>query len=95
MQFLLIYGLFYKLSLPAFKMTQDYMTNRKWIIKIGSSYSAWETIKSGVPQGSILGPLLFYIILCGLFLEHENCCCANYADDTTRYVVANNAADIL
>ena len=76
-------------------MIQGYLLNRKQRTKIGSSYSTWENIISGVPQGSILGPLLFNIFLCDLFLEHENCCYVNYADDTTPYIVANNTAEVL
>ena len=57
--------------------------------------STWENIISGAPKGSILGPLLFNIFLCDLFLEHEDCCFTNYADDTTPYVVANNTAEVI
>ena len=85
----------YGLSLPALKMIQDYLLNRKQRTKVGSSYSSWENIISGVPQGSILGPLLFNIFLCDLFLEHEECCFTNYADDTTPYVVANNTEEVM
>ena len=75
------------LSLPALKIIQDYLLNRKQKTKIGSSYSTWQNIISGVPQGSISGPLLFKIFLCDLFFENENWCYANYADDTTPYIV--------
>ena len=76
-------------------MTQDYLMNRKQRTKIGSSYSSWEEIVSGVPQGSILRPLLFNIFLCDLFLEHEGYFFSNYTDDTTPYVVANNTTEVV
>ena len=76
-------------------MIQDYLLNRKQRTQIGSSYSTWVNIISGVPQGSILGPLLFNIFLCDLFLEQGECCFTNYADETTPYVVANNTAKVI
>ena len=85
----------YGLSLPAMKMIQDYLLNQKQRTKVGSSNSTWENIISGVPQGTILGRLLFKIFFCDLFLEHEDCCFTNYADDTTLYVVANNTAEVI
>ena len=81
----------YDLSLPALKMIQDYLQGRKQRIKIGSSYSSWEDITPGVPQGSILGPLLFSIFLCDLFHEYQN----NYAHDTTPYIVGDNTTKVL
>ena len=49
-----------------------------------------ERIISGVPQGSILGPLLFSIFLNNLFLFNENSDLSNYADDDTLYSSVNN-----
>ena len=62
----------YGLSLPALKLITDYLQNRKQKTKIGSIYSDWKDIFSGVPQGSIFGLLLFNIFLCDLFLEDES-----------------------
>ena len=55
--------------------------------------SLWEEIVSGVPQGSILGPLLYNIFLCDLFFSTESNCFTNYADDTTPYVIGNDSGE--
>ena len=54
-------------------------------MRLNSSYSEWNEILSGVPQGSILGPLLFNIYVNDLFLFCENSNIANYADDNSPY----------
>ena len=58
----------YGFSLPALRLVNDYLSNRKQRTKIENTYSTWVDIIFEVPQGSILGPLLFKVFLADLFL---------------------------
>ena len=53
----------YGFSIPALRLLYRYLINKKQRTKINSAYSSWEEILFGVPQGSILGLLLFKIFL--------------------------------
>ena len=75
----------YGFSKNAIKMVHSYLAGRRQRVKINGSFSSWKEMKLGVPQGSVLGPLLFNIFINDIFLllnETEIC---NYADDTTIY----------
>ena len=65
------------------KLVQNHLSNRQQRVKINDSYSSRREILYGVPQGSILVPLLFNIIICDMFYFLEYYEIANYADGTT------------
>ena len=69
-------------------LIKSYLSNRQQRTKVGNELSEWLQIKDGVPQGSILGPLLFNIYISDLFLILKETKVANYADDTTPYTSA-------
>ena len=87
----------YGFSPPGFsppRLINDYLSNRRQRTRIGNSFSDWFEVILGVPQGSILGPLLFNIFLADLFLVLKDVDIANFADDTP-FATANDIDDLI
>ena len=74
---------------------ESFFTNRKQRTKIGDSFSKYQTIVTGVPQDSILGPLFFNIFINDLFLSIDKSTLCNYADDNTLYASGNDANAVI
>ena len=71
-------------DLKSLRVIHAYLNDRIQVTKVGSFYSEILQIIYGVPQGSILGPLLFKVNLIELTLaDHYKSDFYNYADDTT------------
>ena len=58
--------------------------------KIGSVFSEWAYVIRWIPQGSILVPLLFNILINNIFLVAEKSDICNFADDNTLYSRGSN-----
>ena len=67
------------------KLFRSYFSNRKQIVEIGSAISKWIDILTGIPQGSILGPVTFNIFINDLMMFIEKTDICHFADDNTLY----------
>jgi hypothetical protein len=68
---------------------EDYLKDRKQRVVLPGATSTWKTIGAGVPQGSILGPLLFLIYINDL-VKNIQSNIRLFADDTSLYIIVDN-----
>jgi hypothetical protein len=74
---------------PLLKWIKSYLSERKQRVKIDGQSSDWMQIEAGVPQGSVLGPLLFLIYINDITRDLQS---SNflYADDTSLFDVVDD-----
>ena len=71
-----------------------YLSNRRQQVSVNNTMSDFKQISYGVPQGSILGPLLFLLFINDLPLYTDNVSTDLYADDTTLYDIQDSMEQI-
>ena len=76
------------------KLLHNYLLNRWYRTEVNNKFSSWAELLKDVPQGSVLGPLLFIIYLINSFFLPEYTVC-NFADDTTFYACDSDLKSLI
>ena len=85
----------YGFSIVALRLIHGYSTNTQQRTKINMSFSSWEKIVFGVPQRSMLGPLLLKNFLCDLFFIVKKSDFSSYADDNTSFRITVTIEEVI
>jgi hypothetical protein len=85
----------YGISGPILNWISSYLSNRTQMVSFDNEFSDPVTITSGVPQGSVLGPLLFIMFINDLPKVLRNCECSVFADDLKIFKKIFDADDSL
>ena len=85
----------YGFNHDALTFLYSYLSDRQQRVKMNGSFSSKQKLNLGVPQGSVLGPLLFNIYLNDLLISVDDIEICNYADDTTLYACDQNLQNVV
>ena len=85
----------YGFSINTLVFIYSYLKRRKQNVKINNIESLLKILVSGVPQGSMLGSILFNLFINNLFLFIDKANLANFADDNTIYAISKDITSLL
>ena len=75
-------------------LMRSYLSNRKQFVKINTAHSKESVIQYGVPQGTVLGPILFTLYVNELLELNSSENVISFADDTALFYTANTWAEL-
>ena len=79
----------------ALTLLHSYLSKRWHRTKVNTSFSSWEELIKGLPQGCVLGPILFNLYLNDLFYLRDFTEVCNFADDTTFRACDNDLNNLI
>ena len=82
-------------GVESLNLIDSFLHNRKQRVRLGETLSEWYEINQGVPQGTILGPLLFTLYVNDMHSTVKHCQIIQYADDTCLFICGKKSEDLI
>ena len=91
----LLYKLEYYIGIEGqlLRWLRSFLTGRRQRVRIGQTYSNWEYVTSGIPQGTVIAPFLFILYINDIQKGLNGVKIFKFADDTKLYCSINNLTD--